>query len=210
MLLNLIASVFIIFIIIAGAFNFPYIPMFFGVYGADRHSVRGRLIVALLWLFPIISLLSLVFIWSLSVFFIFIPVVNIFLLFFLRVKGNDQEVAQYNSKENNISELNYQIEDICSGILSSEAVVYILYKIILPEGMDFDKLKVQLLNEYKAGVKFKKSDKAGSSEELILLLILPDDIADDCRLFILSVFDLVWSYGCKVASVSVVDDYCIE
>jgi hypothetical protein len=108
------ASIVTVIVILAGALNFPYIPMFFGVHGSERASTRGKLIVKLIWLFPPVSLLCLYLAWTVNGYFSLIPFGYIAFTWGIRAnKTTGAEPArEYTTKQENlkarIAELEYR------------------------------------------------------------------------------------------------------
>ena len=78
-----------ILIVLAGVFNFPYVPMFFGVYGSTQNTLRGKLILKLLWLFPVATVISIYLSWVSNSFYAVIPFIYLFILWIIRANKGD-------------------------------------------------------------------------------------------------------------------------
>lgn len=55
-----IITILVVLVLIFGALNFPYVPMFFGVVDGNSGSTKDRLILKLIWFYPVVTLVSLV------------------------------------------------------------------------------------------------------------------------------------------------------
>lgn len=88
-----IISVVLVLTALIGAVNFPLVPAFFGVYGQSRHEQRGRTLVKLLWLFPILTVICLVVAWGASStvisYIAFFPLIYLMFLWSLRANKQD-------------------------------------------------------------------------------------------------------------------------
>lgn len=70
-----ISCVFLIIVTLGGLLNFPYIPLFFGVYGNNKSTLRAKLLIWLLSLFPFVVFISIFLSWRLNTNYILSPFV---------------------------------------------------------------------------------------------------------------------------------------
>lgn len=108
-----ISTIITVIIILGGALNFPYIPMLFGVYGADRHTGRGRLVYILIWLFPFAALACLIVAWTSNTLFALAPFAYIVITWLMRPnKGiNSGPSKHYSSESQNLQACLSDIDD---------------------------------------------------------------------------------------------------
>lgn len=93
-------------VIAMGAISFTIVPMFFGVYGTESDNFRGKLIVKLLWMFPLVSIACLYIAWTSNSFFSLGPVAYFALVWSLRMnkRANSGVGKQFTTKQENLAD----------------------------------------------------------------------------------------------------------
>ena len=126
---------------------FAFVPMLFGVYGAERYSFRGKLILKLLWLFPPTWMVSLYFAWTTNSYLTVVPYVYLVFLWLIRPNkdAGKPPSSQYASKENNLRVIIQEIDDCWdewSKLNPSEN--YLFFTFFAPGKDEADKLHASL------------------------------------------------------------------
>ncbi|MCA6064758.1 hypothetical protein [Thalassolituus marinus] len=204
MYLNILITVVILIITAAGVLNFPYVPMFFGIYGSERHSFRGRVILSLLWLFPIISAVSLVAAWALNSFYGVLPLLYLLLLFLFRGNRNSTDHSEllYGSSEENFDALKYQVDYL----LQDESLSVqsgLLFKINLSEHENLELFRKYIKECYGVDLVLNSENHSDKCHSVSFELVLD---GKSIRESVMSVFDAVWKFRAEIVSVSLVDD----
>lgn len=202
--LDIFITAVILIVNAAGALNFPYVPMFFGIYGAERYSFRGKIVLRLLWLFPVISVVSLLAAWALNSFYGVLPLLYLLLLFLFRGNRNSKRHTKllYKSSEENFDALKYQVEYF----LHDESLSVrgrLLFKINLSEYENLDLFRKYIKELYGVGLVLNDDKHSDKYHSVSFELVLEDEpMLESVR----SAFDAVWKYRAEVVSVSVIDD----
>jgi hypothetical protein len=148
----ILLTILLILIVLAGVFNFPYVPMFFGVYGSDRNTLRGKLILKLLWSFPVVTVICIYMSWATNPFYSAIPFIYLTFLWSIRAnKGvSSGPSRQYSSMRDNlaarIDELSYRWgswQEFRSNNL------FVLYRFFAPDEDSANTLKEIIVNSEK-------------------------------------------------------------
>ena len=200
---NIFITAVVLIVIVAGALNFPYVPMFFGIYGAERYSFRGKIVLSLLWLFPVVSVVSLLAAWALNSFYGVLPLFYLMVLFLFRGnKSKRHGDSLYRTSEENFDALKYQLDYLLHDE-SFSVRIKLLFKIILSEHENPDLFRKYIKELYGVDLVLnddKHSDKYHSAS--FELVLEGESMLESIR----SVFDAVWKYRAEVVSVSLVDD----
>ena len=100
----LLSSILCASAILGGAMYFPLIPMFFGVGKQQKESLRGKLVIALIFIFAPVSIISIYVSWTSNSYFSLLPFAYFAVLFSLRVNKNASAGPrnQYASLQENI------------------------------------------------------------------------------------------------------------
>lgn len=77
-------NVIIILLTLFGMLMFPLVPMFFGVYESTRGTVKARIVVILLFIFPVVSLPSAFFAWGYNGWLCLLPIAYLFIVWMVR------------------------------------------------------------------------------------------------------------------------------
>ncbi len=107
----IISSIFSFTLIAGGAMFFPYVPMVFGVLDNERDSVRSKLIIKLIWLFPIIATISLYQAWTSNSYFAIAPFIHFAIIYSIRANKNASAGSknEYSSMQENLDAKMVQI-----------------------------------------------------------------------------------------------------
>jgi len=109
----IVSSIFSVFIISWGIVFTALIPQFFGVHGAESDSFRGKLIVKLILIFPLVAIGSLYIAWTSNHYFALVPFVHFAIVYAIRVNKNAHTgpSSEYSSKQENVDALLNQVND---------------------------------------------------------------------------------------------------
>lgn len=96
-----VLSGFLVLLAAACLLNFPYIPLFFGLHGANGQSLRGKILSKALSIFPVVALTCVGLGWFLSPLAFVLPVTWLALIWVLRPRSAPERTARFaNSDEN--------------------------------------------------------------------------------------------------------------
>jgi|GEM_PF-3743966 len=96
-----VLSVFLLLLAAACLLNFPYIPLFFGLHGANGQSLRGKILSKALSIFPVFALTCVGLGWFLSPLAFVLPLAWLALIWVLRPRSEPELAARFaNSDEN--------------------------------------------------------------------------------------------------------------
>lgn len=85
----------------ASLLNFPYIPLFFGLYGANAVSLRGRLMSKALAAFPILAVGAVILGWLLTPLAFAVPFIWLILLWLIKPNTGPDRTSRFkNASEN--------------------------------------------------------------------------------------------------------------
>jgi hypothetical protein len=129
----LLLSIFLLLLAAAGLLNFPYIPLFFGIHGANAHSLRGRIISKALAAFPVVTLISLVLGWLVTPVIILLPLGWLFLLWFYKPVTGPERTTRFANAAENLQQLaavlDYELAQLNN---TSAQGHYLLYSLLCP------------------------------------------------------------------------------
>jgi len=130
-----------------GAINFPYVPMLFGVYGAERYNLHGKVIVKLIWLYPLITTVCLYLAWTSNPWLSLAPFAYIVAVWSIRPNKAPATApsGEFSTKQENVAarmdELNYRWDSWQS--LKPENL-YVLFTLFSRNKDSADKLKNEI------------------------------------------------------------------
>lgn len=202
--LDIFITAVILIVNAAVALNFPYVPMFFGIYGAERYSVRSKIVLSLLWSFPLISAVSVIAVWRWNSFYGVLPLLYLLLLFLFRGNRNSKRHTKllYKSSEENFDALKYQVKYFLHDESFSVRGRF-LFKIYLSEHENLELFRKYIKNLYGVDLVLKNEKYSDRYHSVSFELVLDRESMQES---IRSVFDAVWKYRAEVVSVSLLDD----
>lgn len=204
-----LASVITLFILLGGALNFPYLPMWFGIYGADRHSLRGKLIFKLIWLFPVVAIVCLLLGWTSNGLYTLMPIVYVIIVWLLRPNKDDSSkpsMRYRNSHENleaRMAEVDYRWAQWTSQTATHQ---YLLINLFASSRESAEQLKSKLTVSENLhsdiDISFYENNTASVYARIKL-----DAVEKDAIVVILKrIIDIAWQTGCEVFSIDVMEE----
>lgn len=183
--------------------------MYFGVYEAERYSQRGKLIVKLIWLFPLAAIIFLVLAWLENGWFVLAPFVYIFLVWNIRVNKsiNSGQVKQYQSKEDNLDarqkELDYRWES-WSKIEAKNT--YLLLTFFVSSQETIDQFRVRILKGEKLHGEIEQSSYDNESLTLYVRIQLESVNRKLIEAILKRMVDNAWDNNCELLSLDVMEE----
>lgn len=203
-----ISTIFSGSLILLGLASFPYVAMFFGVHDNERHSSKGKLIVALLLLFIPISIASLYMAWTSNSMLAIVPL--IYCIFVWKIRPNKdagKALNQYESLQQNIdarlNQLEYSWDEWSSDVSETGGEKFILYKFFSSDKEQLERFKADL----------EESEELVGACELTplnnksILLNARIILADMNKTLVIAcnkrIIEKAWGYDCEVQSHSI-------
>lgn len=198
--------------ILAGAVSFPYVPMLFGVYGPAAKTLRGRLIVALLWLAPPVAVIGLTIAWSSATarYMALLPAVYLSLLWFIR--PNKQDGAgprqRFSDKQQNVDEQRQEMQYKWSSWLNQDfASALICFEIWSPNLAQAEKFRAAFIAKHGLALPIEIAPQRNGSQ----LLFVPQRSGvaageaqrELIQQQIMALIDLAWQHGCELLATEV-------
>lgn len=121
-----VLSAFLLLLAAACLLNFPYIPLFFGLHGANGQSLRGKILSKALSIFPVLALICVGLGWFLSPLGFVLPFVWLVLIWVLRPRSAPELVARFASSDENRALLARSLTYELGQLESSEAAGHYL------------------------------------------------------------------------------------
>lgn len=208
----IVITLVILLLILAGAVNFPYVPMFFGVYGPTAKEPRGRLIVALLWLAPLFALICLAIAWSSATarYVALLPAVYLILLWFIRPNKQDTAGPQkrFSQKQQNIDEQlreeQYKWSSWLENDLSSS---FVCFEVWSPNLEQAEKFRAGFIQQQELATPIKIASQSNGSVLLFVAQRSGGSGGDAQRELIqqqiMALIDMAWQHGCELISTEV-------
>jgi len=204
-----LSSVMTIIIILGGAVSFPYVPMFFGVYDAERYSLRGKFIVKLIWLFPLASLIFLYIAWTSNGLFALAPFA--YLAFVWSIRANKGDSAgpgmQFSSKQQNLKasldELEYRWESWQNNKPTNN---YLLFSFFAPSVELAKPLKDIISKTEKLHSEIEESNYDNKSLTLHARIKLDSIDKNTITETTKRMIDAAWNNNCELSSLDVMED----
>jgi len=199
-------SFIVIFTIGIGLINFPYVPMFFGAYGAERGSLRGKLIVKLLWFFPLVSIACLYVAWSTNRLISLIPFIYFLFVWSMRVV-NTGLVKQYATKQENLTHSLSLIEKKWDSWQTvNSAKCYLAFTFFAPSSEDASRLKDALVKTEKLHGDFKMSSEPNGTLNIIAYIKLGLFDKNSVTTHITRMVDMAWNNCCELWFINMMED----
>jgi hypothetical protein len=85
----------------ASLLNFPYIPLFFGLYGANAVSLRGRLMRKALTAFPILAVGAVILGWIITPLAFGVPFIWLILLWLIKPDTGSERISRFKDASEN-------------------------------------------------------------------------------------------------------------
>jgi len=206
---TILVSIVTVFILIAGALNFPYVPMWFGLYGADRQSARGKLVYQLIWAFPLVAVVSLYLGWAQNGSFALLPMVYIVIVWALRPnrgysKGPGKD---YSSASQNLDAKLAEVDFRWSQWASQKAQKqYLFITLFASSGEAADRLKARLTESENlhSDIEIQSYDNDTAS---LYVSIMLDTMEKDRVITILKrMVNTAWQIDCEVSAIDIMED----
>ena len=184
--------------------------MYFGVYEAERYSLRGKLIVKLIWLFPFAAIVFLVLAWSASGWFALVPFVYIFIVWSIRAnkKINAGQVKQYQSKQDNLGarqrDLDYRWESWAQIDANN---TYLLLVFFAPSRESADQFRAGILKEEKLHGEIEQSSYDNESLTLHVRIQLESVNRKLIEVILKRMIDKAWDNNCELLSLDVMEEH---
>lgn len=213
-------SLLTVIIILGGAINFPYVPMFFGVHGAERYSSRGKLITQLIWLFPPVSLYFLYQAWTGTGLMVFAPLVYIAVLWAIK-PGNTASngpARQFKNQQENLearrAECDYrwkaweqQISGTANtGKTGSSETSHVYFSFFAPDQTAADHLQQAISNSEKLQSGFTTSSYENGSLSVYASVKLAPLEKPVVVQAVERLTDIAWQHQCELLSLDVMED----
>ena len=198
-----------VLVLLAGALNFPYVPMWLGVYGNTRDSFRGRLILKLLWLFPAVTFAGIYLSWASHSLYIFIPFVYLFLLWNIRANKVDSSGAarQYNTLQDNLKARLDELEFRWPTWLEIDSEKkYILYRFFAPDEASASILKQTLVANEKLHDDIEMNTYKNKTFSVYVSITLESMEKNALIVLTERMVNIAWANKSELLSLDVVED----
>ncbi|WP_086934046.1 hypothetical protein [Agarilytica rhodophyticola] len=200
-----IATFLLVAFVLFGLVNFPIIPSFFGVYGSERNSSSGKFLVKLLWMFPVISLLSLILAWIASSVFILMPVLYIAAIWMMRLNKQDSSAPEkrFSSKQDNLEEQKREMEYKWDSWVECQNQAFMQIEIWAPDKSSAAQCRDQIQQTEKLVGDVKIDQEGNNSWNLQLNIEIAAVERDSVRQKMESLLDTAWQYQCELNSIEI-------
>jgi len=195
-------------VIMWGAVMFPLVPMLFGLYDEERHTLRGRILFISICLFPLVFIYCIYVAWTTNGYYALVPYPYILFLWLFRlnkVTGNAR--SRYTSKQENLEDGQIWIDrgwpewrDI-----NSTGKTYVLFKFFAPNNEEAAKLQGQLeqANELFEPISANSNDNKSVRVHVRIKLVSIDKqmIMDMTTRMV----DMAWNSHCELSDLDVME-----
>ena len=201
-------SIGVLVLILAGVVNFPYVPMWFGIYGAERYSARGRLVYALIWLFPLIAIVSLLIGWFYNGLWSLLPVAYFIITWLIRPNRHaaNQPEKRYTEYGQNLNALKQDVDAYWSDWLENASERnYLLARVFTP---DIEAKKTFLEASENLANKFGNpeiSDYENCSASVYIQILLNDFDKEIITKIVQDLTNVAWEAQCEVWSIDIME-----
>lgn len=188
-------------VIAMGTISLPIVPQFFGVYGAESDSFRGKLIVKLLWIFPLVSIVCLYIAWTSNSFFSLVPVAYFVLVWTMRVnkRANSGIVKQFTTKQENLTHSLSVLEKKWSAWqTNSPTKSYMYFGFFAPSSEYAARLNDELVKTEKLRCEIETTTEPNGNLDISVDIKL--DVIDKNNLttLITRMVDKAWNNNCEL------------
>lgn len=198
----LLLSFALLVIAAGGLVNFPYIPMFFGLYGANAKSRRGRLLGKALAFFPVLVVISLALGWMFSPVLLFVPLAWLLLIWLFRPVNEPELTSRFASEAENCEQLVRSLADelaICEKPQSDQS--YFLFRVLCPSRESVDAIVQQSATHNFSGP--AEIDVYPSEVVCVLRVTITSTEMKNLQQLIGDIVRVAWRNAAIVSSVSI-------
>jgi hypothetical protein len=204
-LLSLLSFI-VVFTIGIGAIGFPYVPMFFGVHGAERGSFRGKLIVKLLWIFPLVSIACLYVAWSANGLASLIPFAYFATVWSMRIKATGP-IKQYATKKANlVASLSVLENKWNSWQPINTATCYLSFTFFAPSNEKSTQLKYAIVKTEKLRDDTEISSQPNGTCFFDAYIELDAIDINSVTACITRMMDVAWNNSCELWFINIMED----
>lgn len=203
----IVSTVFSGFLIAGGAFLFPYASSFFGVIDYKNASGRGKLIVALIKLFPVTSILALYLAWTSLSYLALVPFLHFMLVYSIRENKNlaNGPQEQFETESDNLDSLMTLVEVSWQNWLESKANKNFLLITFFIESESLESTLMQKLRS--SGLELLDSESSSSFKNGSMLLDVEVGISgferDQIESLIKQLVSIAWQSQCELRHIDV-------
>jgi len=205
----ILSSIITVIIIMGGAISFPYIPMLFGVYDAERYSLRGKLILKLIWLFPFVAMLFLYLSWTSNGLYSLAPFIYIIAVWSIRAnKGASSGPGKrYTSKQQNLQERLDQLDYVLKSWTNNESRNnYLLFSFFSPSPENATVLKDSIGQTEKLHSEIEESVYDNNSSTIHVRTNIDSVDKDNISSITQRMIDIAWNNNCELVAVDIMED----
>lgn len=206
-MLLVIITVVLVAVVLLGAVSFPLVPAFFGVYGQAAKQPLGRLIIRLLWVFPLFTLVSLGIAWRMGAGYIAIlPFLYLLFIWLIRANKQDSSAPQkrFSVQQQNIEEQRRELEyKWASWVDNNNASAYLSFEAWAPNEKQALGLRDFILRSEDVIGEVHLENAGGGSVVLTFGLVLNAFERSEIVSEIDRVVDFVWQFSCELSSTEV-------
>ncbi len=196
-------------LILGGVLSFPYVLMFFGVYGQARQEPREKLIVTLLWLAPLFAVSCLVVAWlfreSIS-YIALLPLAYIILLWNIRANKQDTSGPQkrFADKQQNQDEQNIEQEYKWeSWSAQNSPKIYLSFEFWAPNLLQATKIREEVAKNPQLSKPVKLTNESNDSISIYVYFDLEKVDRTLINKYITAMLNLAWLYESELVSTEV-------
>jgi len=203
------ASVVTILSLIGGALNFPYVPMWFGLYGAEKHSPRGKLVYKFIWGFPIVAIVSLILGWTSNGIYTLIPIAYAIIIWFIRPNKHDSQGpdTQYRDAHKNLEARLADIEYRWQQWESQGATRQYLLLTLLAKSHDAANAINSSISHSEKLHSAVETSLYDNDTATVYVRVTLDTVDKDTIITILKrIVDIAWKTECEVSSIDVMEE----
>jgi hypothetical protein len=204
----LLSSITII-VILGGAINFPYIPMFFGVYGGEKNTFRAKLILKLIWIFPFAALMFIYLSLTANSLLSLAPFAYIAIVWSIRLNkdSNKGPTKKYVSQQENLQAILDEIEYYWeSWPHNNSDNNHILFGFLSSSKESSTHLKNNITKTEKLYCEIEESTYKNNTSTVYSSIRVESlskaAIIDTCRRLI----DIAWESNCELLSVDILEN----
>ncbi len=202
-----VITVGLVLTLLIGAVNFPLVPAFFGIYGRARQEARGKVLMRLLWFYPIFTLACLAVAWgsvgSVLSYVALLPFVYVGSLWSMRANKQDSSASEkrfsttQENMEEQVREMDYKWHSWAEA-LNDECVLR--FEAWLPNASMASELQQALVKSKRAAGDFSVEKDSDGSVMLHFAAPLESKTKTAIRADIKGTIDVIWQYSGELSS----------
>ncbi len=203
------ASIISAVVLVMGVANFPYVPLFFGLYGGERYTVRGKLVYALIWFYPIVTIVCLYLAWKGHGYASIVPIGYVIAAWNLRVNkdaGLGRNKSRFKSKDENLKESLSMVELHYDDVAAMHGdKKYLLLEFFAETREHAQDLRDNITENEKiySPVEMQESDGSFDVKSRILLESTDKQAING---MVKHLVDLAWKNHCELSRLSILEE----